>query len=216
MVDNERRLVGILTVDDALGILEEADSEDQARISGSENPPALPHDQYRDPGSLAVVGCWCWQSSGVDRPGARRLRATLAEVVTLAALFVPLLIGTGGNTGNQAATTVTGRWPAGCHARDIAKVLGREFRVGLSLGLILGSVGFVPYQRDLRSFDRFGHRSDPAQRLHHGGNRRRGNAVAGQSRSRRPGGVLQPLHHYIRRCDRSGDLILIAKAILHI
>ena len=69
--------------------------------------------------------------------------STLEEVVTLA-LFVPLLIGTGGNTGNQAATTVT----RALALRDIApgdvgKVIGREFLVGLSLGAILGSLGFV-------------------------------------------------------------------------
>jgi Mg/Co/Ni transporter MgtE len=50
--------------------------------------------------------------------------ATLAEVVTLA-LFVPLLIGTGGNTGNQAATTVTRALALqDVTPRDIAKVMG--------------------------------------------------------------------------------------------
>lgn len=69
--------------------------------------------------------------------------ATLAEVVTLA-LIVPLLIGTGGNTGNQAAATVTRALaPPDVSPADIAWVIGREFRVGLSLGLILGTLGFV-------------------------------------------------------------------------
>jgi magnesium transporter len=69
--------------------------------------------------------------------------STLAEVVTLA-LFVPLLIGTGGNTGNQAATTVTRALALRDVApRDIARVMAREFQVGLSLGVILGSVGYV-------------------------------------------------------------------------
>jgi magnesium transporter len=64
-------------------------------------------------------------------------------VVTLA-LFVPLLIGTGGNTGNQAATTVTRALALRDVApRDIARVMAREFQVGLSLGVILGSVGYV-------------------------------------------------------------------------
>ena len=69
--------------------------------------------------------------------------ATLAEVVTLA-LFVPLLIGTGGNTGNQAATTVTRALALGdIGPRDLFRVMFREFRVGVSLGLILGSAAFV-------------------------------------------------------------------------
>lgn len=64
--------------------------------------------------------------------------------VTVLALFVPLLIGTGGNTGNQAATTVT-RAIALDHLqpRDMIRVLGREVRTGLFLGLILGILGFV-------------------------------------------------------------------------
>ncbi len=69
--------------------------------------------------------------------------ATLAEMTALA-LFVPLLIGTGGNTGNQAATTVTRALALGEVApRDILRVLGREVRVGFLLGLALGLVGFV-------------------------------------------------------------------------
>lgn len=145
VVDNERRLVGILTVDDALGILEEADSEDQARISGSEN--------LRQPYLTTSIGTlvrsrvvWLLVLAIGAALTVQVLDAfehTLAEVVTLA-LFVPLLIGTGGNTGNQAATTVTRALALqDVTPRDIAKVLGREFRVGLSLGLILGSVGFV-------------------------------------------------------------------------
>ena len=69
--------------------------------------------------------------------------STLAEVVTLA-LFVPLLIGTGGNTGNQAATTVTRALALrDVTPRDILKVMAREFQVGLTLGVILGAVGFA-------------------------------------------------------------------------
>ena len=68
---------------------------------------------------------------------------TLAEVVTLA-LFIPLLIGTGGNTGNQAATTVTRALALGdITSRDLGKVFFRELRVGISLGLVLGSLAFV-------------------------------------------------------------------------
>jgi magnesium transporter len=68
--------------------------------------------------------------------------ATL-EQVTVLALFVPLLIGTGGNTGNQAATTVTRALALhDVRPRDVLRVLGRELRVGFSLGILLGTVGF--------------------------------------------------------------------------
>ena len=55
-----------------------------------------------------------------------------------------LLIGTGGNTGNQAATTVTRALAVGdVHNRDVGKVLLREVRVGALLGVLLGALGFV-------------------------------------------------------------------------
>jgi len=59
-------------------------------------------------------------------------------------VFVPLLIGTGGNTGNQAATTVTRALALGeVRGRDWFRVLRREAAVGAMLGVTLGSLGFI-------------------------------------------------------------------------
>mgnify|MGYP003441121066 FL=1 len=66
------------------------------------------------------------------------------EQVTVLALFVPLLIGTGGNTGNQAATTVTRALALGdVRPADLFSVLLRELRVGVLLGVLLGALGFA-------------------------------------------------------------------------
>ncbi len=66
------------------------------------------------------------------------------EQVTVLALFVPLLIGTGGNTGNQAATTVTRALALhDIEPRDMFRVLTRELRAGFMLGLLLGGLGFI-------------------------------------------------------------------------
>ena len=68
---------------------------------------------------------------------------TIASMVVLS-VFVPLLIGTGGNTGNQAATTVTRALALGdVKKSDILKVMWREVRVGLMLGAVLGTLGFT-------------------------------------------------------------------------
>lgn len=145
VVDSDRRLVGILTVDDALHILEEADSKDQAHIAGSDNlrQPYLTTSIATLVRSRVVWLLVLAIGAALTVQVLDTFESTLAEVVTLA-LFVPLLIGTGGNTGNQAATTVTRALALRDVAPgDIAKVLGREFRVGLLLGLILGSVGFA-------------------------------------------------------------------------
>jgi len=145
VVDAEDRLVGILTVDDALAILEEAESEDQARIGGAE-PLRRPY--LSTPVRSIVRSRVVWllvlavgATLTVQVLGA--FEATLEQMVVLS-LFIPLLIGTGGNTGNQAATTVTRALALGdVRPRDITRVLAREVRVGFSLGLLLGAVGFV-------------------------------------------------------------------------
>ena len=67
----------------------------------------------------------------------------LAAVVTLS-LFIPLLTGTAGNTGSQAATTVTRALAVGeVRLRDTWKVAWREVRVGLTMGVLLGLIGAV-------------------------------------------------------------------------
>lgn len=145
IVDNETRLVGILTVDDALQILETAESEDQARIAGTE-PLRRPY--LTAPVVSLVRSRVVWLlvlaiGATLTVQVLEVFEATLSEVVTLA-LFVPLLIGTGGNTGNQAATTVTRALALGdVGPRDLGRVLLRELRVGLSLGLLLGGLAFA-------------------------------------------------------------------------
>ncbi|HNP15858.1 MAG TPA: magnesium transporter, partial [Terrimesophilobacter sp.] len=70
--------------------------------------------------------------------------ATLEQSLALA-LFIPMLIGAGGNIGSQAATTITRSLALGdVRPRDILRVLFRELRVGLMLGGTLGLIGFVP------------------------------------------------------------------------
>lgn len=144
VVDNESRLVGILTVDDALRILESAESEDQARLSGTE-PLRRPYLTAAVSSLVRSRVVWLLVlaiGATLTVQVLEFFEATLSEVVTLA-LFVPLVIGTGGNTGNQAATTVTRALALGdVGPRDVFKVLFREFRVGFSLGLIMGSLAF--------------------------------------------------------------------------
>ncbi|WP_104108978.1 magnesium transporter [Arthrobacter sp. N199823] len=145
IVDAEDRLVGILTVDDALAILEDAETEDAARSGGTE-PLRRPY--LATPVGAIVRARVVWllvlavgATLTVQVIGA--FQATLEEQVVLS-LFIPLLIGTGGNTGNQAATTITRALALGdVRPRDFLKVFAREVRVGAFLGLLLGTLGFV-------------------------------------------------------------------------
>lgn len=145
IVDDEGRLVGLLTVDDALRVLEDADSEDIARVGGSE-PLRRPY--LSTPVTALVRSRVLWLlvlaiGATLTVQVLEVFEATLAQMVVLS-VFIPLLIGTGGNTGNQAATTVTRAIALGdVRTRDVLTVMLRELRVGLLLGASLGAAGFV-------------------------------------------------------------------------
>ena len=145
IVDDEHRLVGILTFDDALRIIEDAESEDSARQGGVE-PLRRPY--LSTPMRSLVRSRVVWLlvlavGAALTVQVLEVFESTLEQVVALS-LFVPLIIGTGGNTGNQAATTVTRAIALGdVRPRDVFRVLIQEARTGLTLGLILGSAAFA-------------------------------------------------------------------------
>lgn len=145
VVDSEERLVGIFTIDDATRILKREESEDAARQGGAE-PLGRPY--LSTPVGKIVRSRIVWLfvlaiGATLTVQVLSVFEATLAQMTVLA-LFVPLLIGTGGNTGNQAATTVTRALALGeVRPRDLLRVLGREVRVGLLLGVLLGAIGFA-------------------------------------------------------------------------
>ncbi|MDI9629181.1 MAG: magnesium transporter [Acidobacteriota bacterium] len=145
VVDSEDRIVGILTVDDALDILQRANSEDQARQGGAE--PL--HRNYLSTPILRIVRSrivWLLVlavGASLTVQVLEVFEETLSRLVVLS-VFVPLLIGTGGNTGNQAATTVTRALALGeVRPRDVLKVVAREASTGVILGFALGGLGFT-------------------------------------------------------------------------
>jgi magnesium transporter len=146
IVDSEDRLVGIVTVDDAMEILEEEQTEDVARAGGAE-PLAHPYLSVSVMGIARSRIVWLFVlifAATLTVTVLAGFEERLAEVVALA-LFIPLVIGTGGNTGAQAATTVTRALAVGeVRGTDVALVVLREMRVGLLLGAMLGLIAFVP------------------------------------------------------------------------
>lgn len=145
VVDSETRLVGMLTIDDAVRILEHEESEDAARQGGTEplRRPYLSTPVFTLVKSRVVWLLVLAVGATLTVQVLEVFEATL-EQVTVLALFVPLLIGTGGNTGNQAATTVTRALALGdVRPKDIVRVITRELRTGASLGLLLGGLGFL-------------------------------------------------------------------------
>lgn len=143
IVDKESRLVGVLTLDDAAKILEYAETEDAARQGGVE-PLRRPYfaTSVRALTSSRILWLLVLAVGATMTVQVLSVFEATLEQVTVLALFVPLLIGTGGNTGNQAATTITRALALGdVRPRDTWRVLARELGVGIFLGALLGILG---------------------------------------------------------------------------
>ncbi|AEF38519.1 magnesium transporter [Hoyosella subflava] len=142
VVDKEDRLVGILTVDDAVRITAVAEEEDAAR-AGAMEPLGRPYlsTPVRTLVRTRVIWLLLLAVSAVATVGVLdHFEDDLAAVVTLA-VFIPLLIGSGGNTGSQAAVTITRALAVGdVRPRDVGVVLFREVRTGAVLGALLGTL----------------------------------------------------------------------------
>jgi magnesium transporter len=146
IVDTEDRLVGVVTVDDAMEVLEEEETEDVARAGGAEplGRPYMSTSVLRIARSRVVWLLFLIVAATLTVNVLQVFQGTLDQVVPLA-LFIPLIIGTGGNTGAQAATTVTRALAVGeVRFDDVWIVIVREARVGLLLGAILGLLALGP------------------------------------------------------------------------
>jgi magnesium transporter len=146
VLDRERRLVGIVTFDDAMDVLEEEDTEDIARLGASE-----PLDRPYLGSSVALLArkraVWLLVlivAATLTINVLQYFEETLETVITLA-LFIPLLIDTGGNAGSQASTVLVRAMAVGeVRFADLPGIVWREARVGVVLGAMLAAIGFVP------------------------------------------------------------------------
>jgi magnesium transporter len=145
VVDSEGRVLGVLTVDDALEVIEEADTEDVARQAAT--LPSSGHYLSASPLRLAglrVVWLLFLIVAATLTVSVLQLFENSLEAVTALALFIPLLVGTGGNVGAQAATSAVRALAIGeVRPSDAMRVAWRESAVGLFLGLVLGALAFV-------------------------------------------------------------------------
>ncbi|WOI58041.1 magnesium transporter [Palleronia sp. LCG004] len=145
VVETQDRLVGIITFDDAMEVLEFEEGEDFAR-SGAAEPVGRPYLSV--PVLRLVQSRIVWLSvlavaASLTVNVLNAFEATLESVVTLA-LFIPLLIGIGGNAGAQSATTIVRALAIGDVApRDALRIAWRETRTGFVMGLVISVFAFV-------------------------------------------------------------------------
>jgi magnesium transporter len=145
VVDSAGKLVGIVTVDDVLDVAEEAATEDIQKFGGTE---ALdePYIQISLPKMIRKRAGWLvilFIGELLTATAMGFFEQEIARAVVLA-LFVPLIISSGGNSGSQAATLIIRAMALGeVTLRDWWRVMRRELLAGLALGAILGSIGFL-------------------------------------------------------------------------
>lgn len=146
VVDHQNRLLGLVTMDDAMDILGQEEGEDLARAGAAEplNRPYFTVSVLHLARARVVWLLVLTVAAAMTVSVLKTFEATLDEVVALA-LFVPLLIGTGGNCGAQSATTMVRAMSLGEVAKaDLLRVVLRETMVGLLLGTMLSLISIGP------------------------------------------------------------------------
>jgi magnesium transporter len=156
VVDSRDILVGIVTADDVADVAEEEVTEDIQKMGGMEALDA----PYRESSLSAMVrkrGGWLsvlFVGQMLTATAMAYFEEEIERAVVLA-LFIPLIISSGGNAGSQATSLVIRALAVGdLHLRDWWYVFGREIVTGLTLGLLLGVIGLLrvvlwPTGRDL-------------------------------------------------------------------
>jgi magnesium transporter len=146
VVDSEERLVGVITVDDAMHVIEAEETEDFA-FAGASAPLGKPYLAVSVLGLARARAMWLLVlivAAALTVNVLQVFEDTLDAAVTLA-LFIPLLIGTGGNSGAQASTAVIRALAVGeVRLADLPRVVWRETRTGLMLGALVAAAVFGP------------------------------------------------------------------------
>jgi magnesium transporter len=145
VIDREGQLAGIITHDDVVDILEEEFTEDVQRLGGSA-PLGRP---YLATGALSVarkrVG-WLLLLfvTGTLTSSVMRLFEDQLSAAVALSFFIPLLIGTGGNAGSQATSTLIRALATGeVSPKDGLRALWHEVRVGILLGIIMAVIAYI-------------------------------------------------------------------------
>jgi magnesium transporter len=145
VVDDRRRILGMVTVDDVIDVLVEEHTEDAQKFGGVS---AL-GEPYMRVGVLAMVGkragwlCALFLSEMLTATAMGHFEREISRAVVLA-LFIPLIISSGGNSGSQATSLIIRAMALQeVTVRDWWRVAARELPAGVLLGAILGTIGFA-------------------------------------------------------------------------
>ncbi|ACQ54223.1 magnesium transporter [Clostridium botulinum] len=145
VVDKEHRLVGIITIDDIVDIIDQENTEDFHKMAAME--PS--EEEYLKTGvfELAkhrIIWLLVLMISATFTGNIIRKSEDVLESVVILASFIPMLMDTGGNSGSQSSTLVIRGLALGeIKLKDIFKVMWKEFRVSVVVGIVLSVVNFL-------------------------------------------------------------------------
>lgn len=142
VVDEAKKLVGIITIDDVVDVIEEEATEDIYRLGAVESPELV----YS---KSSVLQLWSARVRWlVILIVGAMFSSTILEgfqntlqAITALTFYITILLGAGGNTGNQSSTLIVRALAMGdVRGRDTLRILGKEFAVGVLLGLTLAAL----------------------------------------------------------------------------
>lgn len=148
VVDKEYRLVGIITVDDILDVMEDEATEDIERMNGVidlDNSDSdyldisvIQHAKNRLPWLLVLMIAYIF--TGMIVTNFENALSSMIALVT----YMPMLMGTGGNCGSQAATLIIRGLATGeVELDDWMRIMWKELRIGVVVGVVLSAVNFL-------------------------------------------------------------------------
>jgi magnesium transporter len=145
VLDNNKVMLGIVTIDDVLWITQEKFSEDIQKIGGTEalDEPYLEMPLLKLFKKRIVWLVVLFLSEMLTTTAMSYFEDEIAKAVVLA-IFIPLIISSGGNSGSQASTLIIQAMALGeLTIADWWRVIRRELQSGLLLGAVLGIIGFT-------------------------------------------------------------------------
>ena len=145
VVDHDNRMVGIISVDDLVDVIQDEATEDIQKLGGSE---PLPEAYLKTPIGTIFRKRVSWLlllflAQGITGSIMQRYSEVLSQVIALT-FFIPLLIDAGGNAGSQTVATLVRALAIGeITVKDTWKALRKEVVTGILLGTVVGAAAFL-------------------------------------------------------------------------
>ena len=138
VVDHENRLVGIITVDDAINVLQDEVEEDFEKMAALTQTSVFKHAKSR------IMWLLILMLSSAFTGNILTTYEDAFEVVPILVAFIPMIMGTGGNCGSQSSTLIIrGLATDEIKLKDIFRVLWKEIRVAIVVGIALAIVNTI-------------------------------------------------------------------------